>query len=62
MGGTHFDLGKGQATTELEEDGGVIDMTADGDELRIHDLGLALCRAELGLASGSSAPQRQAKI
>ena len=36
MGGTHFDLGKGQATTNLEEDGGGIDMTADGGELGIH--------------------------
>ena len=62
MGGTHFDFGKEQATTALEEDGGGINMTADGDELHIHDLGLALWRAELGLALGSSAPQRPAKI
>ena len=46
----------------MEEDGGGINMTADGDELHIHDLGLALWRAELGLASGSSAPQRRAKM
>ena len=46
----------------MEEDGGGINMTADGDELHIHDLGLAMWRAELGLALGSSAPQQPTKI